>query len=193
MLELVSTTKRVYSEKFLKLRPQGKTFMQFAYSFLKTSVTEGAKAWDGIKNRSSGQRNLFPAIVPQFYNNLVDNNIVKLKDIVDNNTTLFRSAIEGDSTHFDIKKYFTEPPADLKAFLPTDFKSGNREITHTLNDGTKVKYRNYMQDSAAKWNRGVWSKYFSDVNKQGVPKVLKILRTSNGAALFRGTRVPLML
>jgi hypothetical protein len=186
---------------FLKLDPDiGRKNMETSYKYYANAIYYGKQAWDIIKHRKETDRNLFRGLVLGGFDDFVDSSVDTLVKAIpvrvengrfvypDPGSIEFISAVDGTRTRFDIHEFFHNPPRDLKAFLPTQFKSGYSELK-----AHGKSYRNYLKDSSTGWKTSEFAPYFPSVKSQGVPKVIKTLRNSHGSGMIRGLRLPLLL
>lgn len=178
---------------FLTLSKSGKYWMNIAYDNYIDAINHASLAWTVIQHRPVGSRGIYPTLQNDQFGNFVTEGIDDLQEMVQADKNSYRSLITGNVTTFNFKEFFQNPPKDLKAFLPIGFQEGKKEKEFKASNGKKYEYRNYLQDSSEKWNAAAFEPYFPDVKKQGVPTVIKTLRTSYGSSVIRSLRLPLML
>lgn len=149
--------------------------MPEAYSNLEKSTEYLEKAWADVKSRGAqapslaGYQLLDPAkILP--WTRLNDSTVNNIRAMVKGQPV--RSAISGKMITVNVPKFYSNPPVDLKSFLPITFDQAPRRITV---DGVD-KVRNYEYGRADQWNPAAYTMYFPDIqNGYQVPTVMRDL------------------
>jgi len=96
-----------------------------------------------------------------------------------------RSGITGEVVVVDLPGFFSNPPQDLKAFLPTEFESSQEWKNIELKDGTgkvhKLKARNYEVGRGVNWDSATYKSIFPEISSgKSVPESIRILSQSWG-------------
>ena len=149
--------------------------MQEAYTNLDKSTDYLEKAWADIKSRGAQQPSLAgyqlldPAkILP--WTRLNDATVGNIRAMVKGQPV--RSSVSGKMVRVDVPKFYSNPPDDLKSFLPLTFDTSQRRITV---DGV-ANVRNYEYGMSNQWNPAAYTKYFPDItNGYQVPIVMREL------------------
>lgn len=121
-------------------------------------VLSPEEAWQAIAN---------PYIVSLYKKNPT-NLMSKRSALVNKENVVLRSWVTGDVVSVNLPKFYTNPPEDLKAFLPTSFDT-NAKKRFKYNGKDLVNYRYGMPNS---WNVQEWSKYFPSVKSNDDIRVL---------------------
>jgi hypothetical protein len=92
-----------------------------------------------------------------------------------------RSAVTGHTVVVDLKRFYDNPPKDLKAFLPTSHETGSKKLSKH-----GVKYPNYYIGRPNAWNLEPYKNHiFPTLGKQeDVMKYVRTLRQSYGGEAF---------
>lgn len=95
-----------------------------------------------------------------------------------------RSAVTGEVIQVNYKNLFTNPPRDLKSFLPNNFEKGATVTRNVVMPGGKSKkltYRNYSEGKPIGWNTDAFQPYFPSIKEgQDVDRTLRVLSHAGG-------------
>ncbi len=173
-------------QHFLELYPTGAQWTQLAFKHITESTYNASVAWAEVKDRPAAPT---AAIDPSWINpasRQIGLSMPNIEAMLQGRTEL-RSAITGETATVDIPAFYSNPPKDLKAFLPTQFDQGE-EYLHknvpTASGGTKsVKYRNYFRGRPTGWDVAAYQAYLPDVKSSGdVIRASRVLSQSWGGA-----------
>jgi hypothetical protein len=123
-----------------------------------------------------------------------------LLDLINDGFHAIPSTLTGETVQVNLKALFTNPPADLKAFLPVKgaFKPGENKYYLTDTSGKRIKdpktkkeiwWRNYATGQATAWDSSAWSNYIK-VPGGNMAEGLRILNQAWGGGMLAGTVAP---
>lgn len=131
-------------------------------------VLSSEEAWQAIAN---------PYLVSLYRKNPAGL-LSKRAAIVNKDKVVLRSWMTGDMISINLPKFYTQPPKDLKVFLPTQFDT-NAKKSFKYNGKDLVNYRYGMPNQ---WNVAEWSKYFPSVkNNSDIKTLTNVLNESSEA------------
>ena len=149
---------------------RNKVNLSKALQNLENSVRLAEEAWTLTKDRTDRSfadfQLLDPArIIP--WARINDHTLARIRQFVNGNG--LRSSVTGRVIRFDIKKFYANPPQDMKVFLPTMWDSSKRRFTISgIND-----VRNYEYGMSVRWDEKAYNRYFADITEgTEVPGVL---------------------
>ena len=152
--------------------PNAGQYMPQAYVHLKAAVDAVGAAWSSTKAQGTSNNNSFQLLNPARllpWQRITDASISNIKALVTGNPV--RSAVTGETITINIPAFYNNPPQNLKAFLPTAFRSGDRDISVA-----GFQARNYRYGEASQWNVGAFKSYMPDVNgPTDVARAIRIL------------------
>ena len=100
------------------------------------------------------------------------------------------SRITGKPVKIKLENFFTNPPANLHAFLPTHWDESPKQHDVFSKSGKKLTFRDYYRGKADAWDTKAWEPYVPSAKGKGptyVADVLNTLKTSwGGEFLLRG-------
>lgn len=98
--------------------------------------------------------------------------------IVNKENVVLRSWATGDMISISLPKFYTQPPKDLKVFLPTEFDTNTKRALK-YNGKELVNYRYGIPTG---WNVSEWAKYFPSVqNNTDIKTLTNVLNRSSEA------------
>jgi hypothetical protein len=154
-----------YPQLFTK---RGISVMSEAKNYLDQSVNYLDLAWKDIKRRGGTSPSLpdyqllDPAkLLP--WARITDANINNLKLLIAGQPV--HNVVTGKLVQVDFPKFYSQPPQDLKEFVPTAFDPKPRTLTV---DGVD-NVRNYEFGMSTQWNAQIYANYFPPIN--GTPQV----------------------
>ena len=161
--------------------PENKEHTQLAKKYYVEGVRNAKLAWAQLKkdsNNVAAQANLFDprAYVP--FTRVIDATFTNVENLT-NDRGIASAMVTGEVVNINFNKFFDDPPEDMKAFLPTNFKpSSPKELTEPVSG---LKYRNYDAGNPDGWNIRVYNKYFPSINNNAdVRSTARILSQSWG-------------
>lgn len=168
------------------LMPDGAKWMDYAYKASQKSLKRLSMAWE-LSSSERKDENLYA-----FNTNYISVNRDEIEEnlrilnrvVMSKETETLRSAVTGEVVQFNYAKLFTNPPKDLKVFLPTQFDKNpkaTREVT--LANGTKktLTYRNYLEGSATGWDVKQYEAYFPSIKaNDDVYRTVRVLNHIQG-------------
>ncbi len=164
--------------KFLILRENGKSYMATAHSFLKSANEFSNIGWAQINDNQHDQntfRNLIDARGFLPFNRIINNSMMTFDNVL-GNKGVQSSLIAGEQVSMNFDAFFSDPPADMKQFLPTDF---NKEKYVEVKGG--IEFHNYYAEAPEAWDYRLYQKYFpTATDKQGVRNAARILNQTWG-------------
>lgn len=169
----------------LKNSPEGfgRDLMGRAYNALSEAVSAFDTAWIAIDARG-GSPEEFAVLDPAQYapsRRYINSRLNNMKAMVAGATTL-RSPVTGETARFDLRNFYSAPPADLKLLLPINFDNGPRTRSVTSESGRSLEYRNYFRGRATGWKITNWSPYAPDLTQPAqVAKTLRVVRHNWGS------------
>lgn len=182
LMERVNVIKQF--QKFLVLKPNGAALMTSALADFRKAVDYGQKSFTEVLSRNSGlngSRDEFWSIRPDKVmteQRGIQLAIQELKAMAAGPASVY-SLITNERTTVNIPSFFTNPPADLKVFLPTSF------VTTPTRAVDGITINNYLYGSAIAWNAAAFTPYFSGVSQpQDVSKVTRIFSQSSGGKVL---------
>ncbi len=175
---------------YLKYTQSDPKKMQLAFIMIKSSIHELRISWNMSKDASADQWQIFDPAALRPFARVTEKSLNTLESMVSGQTTV-RSGVTGKTLNVDFPKLFTNPPADLKAFLPTGFKEMDenemKSASVKTNSGTarNVSYqvRNYENGRATSWNIQEYDKYFPGIGQTGIDEANRILAQVWGGGL----------
>ncbi len=170
----------------------GVTWTKASYSWFKEGVRQGRLAWTYTKNYDGYRAERRPLIDPRAFvpfQRIMDTSFDAVSDLIEGEG-VHSTTIQGESISVNFEKFFTNPPADLKAFLPVGFNNGSKELTEP---NTKRKYRNYNYKNPNEWNLEVYKQYFPEIDEKGVPNAVRIMNQAWGGSLLGAVFTPVLL
>lgn len=92
-----------------------------------------------------------------------------------------RSTVTGHTVVVDLKRYYYNPPKDLKIFLPIGHEGGERKLKKH-----GVEYPNYYKGRPNSWNLESYKNHiFPEIeSQQDIPKYVRTLRHAYGGEVF---------
>lgn len=75
-----------------------------------------------------------------------------------------RSNVTGNMVQVNLHTFFTDPPHDLKSFLPDDFDHRNPYPSHQYGNGNQVEIRDFRAGRATHWNTNAYAPYSKGQN-----------------------------
>jgi len=167
----------------------GQKWMELSFSHLQESVRLAAMVWDQIKreDRSPVDAFFFDTSFARTYERGGDLSIANMLDMIEGPAKI-RSTVSGEVVTVDLPGFYRNPPADLKAFLPTEFQRGSEWHKVQLKDGAgkvhEVKYRDYTIGRGTNWNAESYRKMFPALRSgKDVPTHLRVMSQSWGTWL----------
>lgn len=117
-------------------------------------------------------------------------------EAVVNGPTELRSPVTGEVIQVNLPAFYTNPPSDMKKFLPIAWDTSSKTIKTDMkvkktvfskNDKkdvqVPVEYRNYYWGRPTAWNASYYKTYFPSIkNDQDVARHIRIFRQSFGAS-----------
>ena len=160
-----------YPNLFAKL-PNAAQYMPAAYNHLKAAVDNIATAWKATKARGDHDVNDFQILNPSRllpWQRINDASLSNIQAMVSGQPV--RSAVTGETVTINIPAFYTNPPANLQAFMPTAFKPGDQSIMVA-----GMESRNFHYGEATQWDPAAYKPYAPDVNSPtDVARVLRVL------------------
>lgn len=160
------------------------SWMLRAWGHARTHINQEANIVEMMKE---AKENLSPeeawqAIANPYLVNLIRKNpagiMNKRAAIINKENVVLRSWVTGDMISINLPKFYTNPPRDLKVFLPTSFDTNAKKF-FKYNGKELVNYRYGMP---SEWNVQEWSKYFPSVqNNDDIKRLTKVLSRSSEA------------
>jgi hypothetical protein len=168
------------------IMPDGAKWMKVALEASQKSFGRFKRAWNYSTN--SRQNESFYVINTDYLNvnrEKIEQNLEVVDRIMTSKgTESLRSAVTGEVIQINYKSFYTNPPKDLKAFLPVKFEE-NEQMTRTIamsDKSTKpLTYRNYSFGRATGWNTSAFKTYFPHVNSsEDITMTLRVLSHAGG-------------
>ncbi len=168
------------------LLPTGAKWMSFAYISSQRAMKRLNDAWT---NSEIGRVNGDSYIVNTDFLNInrenITDNIKTINRIIwSKDIESLRSTVTGEVIQINYHEWFSNPPKDLKAFLPIAFETGknvSRKIVSGVAAGRVVSYRNYTEGMAKAYNVASFAPYFPNIKTQDdVFKTARVLSHMNG-------------
>ncbi|MBM4252499.1 MAG: hypothetical protein FJ146_11050 [Deltaproteobacteria bacterium] len=160
-----------YPNLFARL-PNATQYMPVAYNHLKSAVDTIALAWTATKARGNNDVNDFQLLNPARllpWQRINDASLSNIQAMVAGKPV--RSAVTGETVTINIPAFYSNPPANLQAFMPTAFKPGNESIMVA-----GMESRNFHYGEATQWDPAAYKPYAPDVNSPtDVARVLRVL------------------
>ncbi|MBX3017385.1 MAG: hypothetical protein KF767_05810 [Bdellovibrionaceae bacterium] len=163
----------------------GKKAMAEAYTYNRSAAARMTEAWRRLKDRPAGQNFSLPPELVRMDMAKSDLYVENLNRIV--NDQPIRSNVTGETAKLNFKELFLNPPADLKAFFPTQFET-RRTLEATVPVGastSKVSYRNFQHGLPQAWDLPIYQKYADVQNQADIARTLRVLNHSTGGFAAR--------
>lgn len=164
-------TKVIKKDTYAKigtLLPDGNKWMEYAYKSSLKSLKALSVAWELSSDERKDEN--FYVFNTGFINvnreETADNLQLLNRVMTSKDSESLRSAVTGEVVQVNYSKIFTNPPKDLKVFLPTEFdKKTTLSRDVAMADGTKksLSYRNYAEGSPVGWNVKQYETYFPSI------------------------------
>jgi hypothetical protein len=174
---------KAYGTRYSTAEP----WMALSLTHLKESVRWIRIWWNEIENRPANRNFVFNAVLFREMDREIGLSLDNIEALV-NGKAQIRSNITGETLLVDLPSLYTNPPADLKVFLPNQFRSGPQALSMTVKnpsgEGTqKVSYRDYGIGQATQWNVPAYTNSFLPEAKssEDIKRSLRILSQSWGA------------
>lgn len=143
--------------KLFTLRPDvGPAFMGTAFNaHLKPAVALAKHVLDGIEGRSLADAPRTVLVQEWFGRNTFarSREALSIVELMVAGKTTLASPITGETATFDLPKFYSNPPADLKDLLPNAFNT--RQDKWLVGSDGKTKYRNYSWGRPTGWGAAV--------------------------------------
>ncbi len=176
--------------QFLTIKSNGKALMAAALQSVRASIEAGSKTYEAVAARQAslgGKVDEFWALRPDVIMTGTRGISLTLKEssaIVSGPAQIY-SNLTNESVAVNVPEFFTNPPADAKAFFPTSFVQGEDV---SING---VKARNYLYGSATAWNVSAWSPYITSLKSSAdVKEAARILGQSWGGGFVAAALAP---
>jgi hypothetical protein len=185
----MAVTKKIgKSNDLFTLNKDGKKWIKdFAFVYLKEATRFAELAWEITKDSNDEEWSILDPALAKPFARQTNMSFKTVNRMLDGKTTV-RSNVNGKTLEVDLKSFFTNPPNDLKAFLPTGF-AGEAKEPSKLTVGN-VSYRNYRHGNATAWRASAYSPYFPGISGDKIPEAASILSQTWGAW---GVAAPLSL
>ena len=178
----------------------GQKSLDNAFSELKLAALYGTAAEKALHKRKENEEDAISgSLFKSGQKRVFEPTYAKLKELVNGETTL-RSQLTGVVIKVNLPNFFSAKnhPTDLKAFLPTEFVSGDVDLTKTIkihgNEQKDQPYRNYRDGEAKNWNIELYQRYFPEVKSAADLKTAaEVLGQSYGGFLVLGPLSAFML
>jgi hypothetical protein len=164
-----------------------------SYDYFIAGLRMAKMAWNRIKGEvqdhpgqaSPGNNNSFNYAIDSRgfapFVRVIDTSFLNVDSLVHENGVA-SAVVNGEVAEVNFKKLFTDPPADLKDFLPTHFLGGETELTDTV---THLTYRNYSRENPDGWNYTKFTPYFPQAtDPEGLKRTIRVLNQSWGGAII---------
>ncbi len=164
----------------------GAKWMEQSFQHMRESVRLTSALWNQIKreDRPISEAFIFDSTFARPYERGGDLSMANLEAMVEGRAQI-RSGITGEVVVVDLPGFFSNPPQDLKAFLPTEFESSQEWKNIELKDGAgkvhKLKARNYEVGRGVNWDSATYKSIFPEISSgKSVPESIRILSQSWG-------------
>lgn len=162
-------------------RKRSEGWMKYSLAYTKRGAERTLAAWQVLKTRPTNELMVInPAFIAPANRWIALGEPTSLAVL--NGPTAIRSAVTGETMSVNLPLLFTEPPEDLKAFLPSFAADENRSYEKTVLIDKKEKLitdlRNYREGAAHSWNYSLYGKYFQDVNGKAISKPEDVKRAA---------------
>lgn len=164
----------------------GEKWMKLSFQHLQESVRLTSAIWSQIKqeDRPLTEAFVFDTTFARAYERGSDLAIANMEAMVAGRAQI-RSGVTGETVVVDLPAFYSNPPRDLKDFLPTAFQQGSEWQTVRLTDGAgkvhKVKARNYEIGRGIDWKTEAYGSIFPELKAgKDIPKNVRVLSQSWG-------------
>ncbi len=178
--------KKAAYQNYGVLVEDGSKWMEQSFQHMRESVRLTSAVWNQIKreDRPISEAFIFDSSFARPYERGGDLSMANLEAMVEGRAQI-RSGITGEVVVVDLPAFFTNPPRDLKAFLPTEFENSNEWKEIQLKDGTgkvhKLRARNYEVGRGVNWDSATYKQLFPELSSgKSVPESIRILSQSWG-------------
>ncbi len=176
---------RKFPENF-RLVANGARYMSVAHRHLKHSVYQASLSWNEIKDQPASKTQMMDAGIFRPFTREIGLAMDKWVEVVEARAEV-RSAVTGETVVVDLPAIYRQPPASLQSFLPTQFDEASEWSTRNLEDGKRIRFRNYAWGSATGWDQAAYRPYFPDLDsKKNVADAARILSQAWGGGLIGG-------
>lgn len=168
------------------LMTDGATWMGKAYEANQKAIGRVKRAWNFSANvRDNEQFYVFNTGYLNVNREEIEQNLELIDRVVNSQgVESLRSAVTGEVIQVNYRALFTNPPQDLKAFLPNKFESKatlTKNVTLSNNKVKKLTYRNYSEGKPIGWNTGAFQAYFPHINDNNdVDRTVRVLSHAGG-------------
>ncbi len=145
-------------KKLFTLRKNGKDDMHIAFLHLNESVRLLRIVWEDLRGRSEDEKAIINPSKVLPWEKDVDRNLDILESAMEG-PIMARSRVTGETATVDIPTMYSNPPADMKVFLPYCFNLDSK----TMKTAEGIKYRNFHYGEAKKWRVNKFKMYYPDL------------------------------
>ncbi len=161
-------------------------WMEYAYTTSLKSIKRLNDAWSmSEEDRKNADSFIFNTGYLSINRDLISENINMANRIAwSKSAESMRSAVTGEVIQVSYHTMFSNPPLDLKEFLPVTFERGNtitRKVSKGIGSGQTLTYRNYSEGMAKSYNVKAFTPYFPNIKTQDdVFKTARVLSHMQG-------------
>lgn len=180
----------LYKIRTIPFKSSGPTWMTTALTHLKNYVAYENKLLPSMRDASAelssdeARRSLINPKLESFFQSRTDKALKKRTELLSQNNVQLNNWLTGDIISVNATRFYTDPPSDLKEFLPT---ACNTNVPKRYKNKDGEVYTNYEYGLPVSWNLAAWKKYFPSVNTQDdIRKVARTLKNNASTTIFSG-------
>tara|TARA_R110002072_G_scaffold276051_1_gene437322 strand:+ start:50107 stop:51609 length:1503 start_codon:yes stop_codon:yes gene_type:complete len=169
------------------INDMGQTYMELSFKHLQEGVRQLRLAREELRNEAPNR--LFVLNTGRLdpwdenFEKTMANIECAIEDVDgDSKVCSVRSAITGETVKVDLRKFYYNPPTDMKDLMPIAWDT---EKTKIKNKKLGVSYPNYFWGLPTKWNAKAYSNYFPEAGANSdMRKYVRVMRQSWGGEMF---------
>lgn len=180
----------LYKMRTIPFKSSGTTWMTSALTHLKNYVAYENKLLPSMRTTSAelssdeARHSLINPKLESIFQARTNKALKKRTELLSRSNVQLNNWLTGDIISVSATKFYTNPPADLKAFLPTVC---NTNVPKRYKNKDGEVYTNYEYGLPTSWNLAAWKQYFPSVNTQDdIRKVARALKNSPSTNIFSG-------
>lgn len=181
---------QLYQMRNIPYKSPGGSWMTTALGHLKNYVSNENKLLPIMRSTSSelssdeARHSLFNPRLESVFQGRTEKALKKRAELLSQNNVQLNNWATGDIIVVNGNKFYTNPPTDLKVFLPVAFNINLPKFYKTQNGQV---YTNYEYGVPTAWNLEIWKEYFPSVNSQDdIRKISRALKNNPATHILSG-------
>lgn len=181
----------LYKIRTIPYNKQGNSWMLTALNHLKTYVADETKLIPSMRASSAelsseeARHSLINPRLESIFQARTEKALKKRAELLSQSNVQLNNWATGDIISVNATKFYTNPPADLKSFLPTAF---NTSVPKRYRNQDGQIYTNFEYGLPTAWNLQVWKEYFPSITSQeDIRKISRTLKNNPATSIVSGT------